>query len=76
MAERPGDFPRINDDRAGLANRYGYVATFADGRDGDGAFDSITKHNLAVGTAEIHGIQGASHISPLAGDPVKTQGIA
>ena len=53
-AERPGDFPRINDDRAGLANRYGYVATFADGRDGDGAFDSITKHNLATGTAEIH----------------------
>jgi carotenoid cleavage dioxygenase len=62
IAERPGDFPRINDDRAGLTNRYGYVATFADGRDGDGAFDSITKHNLAVGAAEIHDF-GPGHVT-------------
>lgn len=56
LAELSGDFPRIDDGVAGRPHRFGYVATFANGRPdhsvrgADGQFDSITAYDLERGT--------------------------
>lgn len=51
LDDRPSDFPRINDDLAGLPTRYGYLAESARWGDDEITFDGIVKHDLAAGTA-------------------------
>src|SRR5690606_9918633 len=49
LDDRPGDFPRVNDDLAGLDTRYGYVGHTRRWGDGAVEFDGITKHDLHRG---------------------------
>lgn len=51
LGERSGDFPRIDDRRAGLEARYGYVACEPDRHDDAIGFDGLVKHDLRSGTA-------------------------
>lgn len=51
LDDRPGDFPRINDDLTGLPTRYGYLAQAATWGTDDVAFDGFVKHDLAASTA-------------------------
>lgn len=53
LDDRPGDFPRLNMHRSGLANRYGYVA--------HGPWDtevvqfsSVVKYDLETGSSTVH----------------------
>jgi carotenoid cleavage dioxygenase len=72
LAELTGDFPRIDDGVTGRRHRYGYVATFANGRPdrsvrgADGQFDSITAYDLERGT-ETSYVVGAGRV---VGEPV------
>ena len=52
IAERPGTSLASTTTVPGSPTASATLATFADGRDGDGAFDTITKHDLAIGTAQ------------------------
>ncbi len=51
LDDRVGDFPRINDDRTGLPNRYGYVAWYA-GDSTENGFDALVKYDLHTGASE------------------------
>ncbi len=51
LDDRPGDFPRVNDQRAGLPTRYGYVASTPTWGTGSVAFDGFVKHDLVAGTS-------------------------
>lgn len=53
LDDRPGDFPRVNDDRAGSETRYGYVARATRWGDDDVVFDGVVKHDLVAGNAEV-----------------------
>ena len=59
LDDRVGDFPRINDDRNGLPNRYGYVAWYAGGSTDDG-FDALVKYDLATGASEEYVFPGCT----------------
>jgi carotenoid cleavage dioxygenase-like enzyme len=66
LDDRPGDFPRVNDDRAGLNTRYGYVARATRWNDDDVVFDGFVKHDLHGGTSAVYEYgQGT-----VAGEPV------
>lgn len=54
LDDRPTDFPRLDDRRAGLANRYGYSAHTASWTEVDAAFDGVIRFDLATGTSEVH----------------------
>ncbi len=51
LDDRPGDFPRINVHREGLANRYGYVATSSSWGTEEVRFTSVTKYDLEQGSS-------------------------
>ncbi|MEI7592115.1 MAG: carotenoid oxygenase family protein [Actinomycetes bacterium] len=53
LDDRPGDFPRVNHHRSGLANQYGYVAAGPWTVD-DVQFKSVIKYDLQAGTSQIH----------------------
>ena len=66
----PGDFPRIDDRRAGLENRFGYTATFSSRESDGGPFDAVTKYDLAAGTETITRFPGRVSGEPVfAADP-------
>lgn len=71
--DRPGDFPRVDDRRAGLDARYGYLAHSRTGR-GDASFDSVVKYDLADGSAAVHhyGDDAAAGEAAFAPDPDRT----
>lgn len=52
--DRPGDFPRVNDDLAGADTRYGYVARANRRADDEVVFDGFVKYDLHAGTAAVH----------------------
>lgn len=54
LDDEPSDFPRVNDDRAGLDTRFGYVGHTRRWGDGAVEFDGITKHDLHGGTTTVH----------------------
>jgi len=54
LDDRAGDFPRINDDLAGLPARYGYVAHARAWDETLVAFDGVVKHDLGKGTSVVH----------------------
>jgi predicted extracellular nuclease len=64
----------VNVDAAVPQGAYSVVLT-ASNNDATPQSGSCTLSVWVVGTAAIHDIQGASHISPLAGKPVETEGI-
>jgi carotenoid cleavage dioxygenase len=53
IAELPGDFPRVPAALEGRAHRFGYYASFSNGRPGND-FDSVTKVDFATGIAQTH----------------------
>jgi carotenoid cleavage dioxygenase-like enzyme len=70
IGRHPGDFPRIDDRRAGLPNRFGYTAAFADRDSGGGLFDAVTKYDLVEGTETIRRFPGRVSGEPVfAADP-------
>ncbi|MGZ8762212.1 MAG: carotenoid oxygenase family protein [Acidimicrobiia bacterium] len=70
IGQLPGDFPRIDDRRAGLVNRFGYTATFSSGHAGGGQFDAVTKYDLVAGTELTQGFPGRVSGEPVfAADP-------
>lgn len=71
VAERTGDFPRIDERRAGRRHRHGYLATFSDPRltsepGVDGQFDSVTAFDLDAGSETAYRV-GAGRMT---GEPV------
>lgn len=53
--DRPADFPRVADSAAGLAARYGYLASARDWNAVDVDFGGVTKYDLRTGaTAALH----------------------
>ncbi|MDQ2679181.1 MAG: carotenoid oxygenase family protein, partial [Actinomycetota bacterium] len=63
LTDLRGDFPRIDERAAGREHRFGYLATIVDPRSADdpgasnpeeGAFDSVTRIDLADGTTHSH----------------------
>ncbi|NLD78140.1 MAG: carotenoid oxygenase family protein [Acidimicrobiales bacterium] len=52
--DRPTDFPRVNDDLAGLNTRYGYAGHTRRWDDGSVEFSGITKYDLHGGTSSAH----------------------
>lgn len=73
--DRPGDFPRINDHRAGLPSRFGYVATSRDWGAEAVVFDGVTKYDLPNGTSLHHsyGADVSSGEAAFAPDPEGTE---
>ena len=54
LDDRPGDFPRINDEVATRANRFGYMGD-ATAWEGDLVqFTGVVKYDLEAGTSEVH----------------------
>jgi carotenoid cleavage dioxygenase-like enzyme len=62
LDDRPGDFPRIDDRRAGLRARFGYVGRTRSWSDDEIAFDGVVKHDLVAGTSTTH-IYGSDTVS-------------
>lgn len=54
LDDQPGDFPRLDDRRAGLAARYGYVTHARSWDEVDVEFDGIVKHDLEAGTSQTY----------------------
>lgn len=52
LDDQPGDFPRLNDSYAGLANRYGYVGHAADWDKEFVEWDGVIKHDFTTGTTK------------------------
>lgn len=71
LDDRPGDFPRINDDRAMSATRYGYVGRAARWDTDAVTFDGVVKHDLVAGTSTevVYGRSVASGEAAFAPDP-------
>lgn len=64
-----GDFTRINDAYCGVRTRYHYMAAFQGAAMSVGAFDSVVKYDLAVGTrtawyAGPHALVGEAVFAP------------
>ncbi len=74
LDDRPGDFPRVNDDFAGLATRYGYVAHAATWGGGEVLFDGVVKHDLEAGTDTVvtYGPRVVAGEAAFAPDPTRT----
>ncbi|MFD6224392.1 carotenoid oxygenase family protein [Nocardia asteroides] len=53
----PGEFPQINDQRTGLAHRYGYYTTTRGV--GDWFTDGLAKHDYRTGETAIQALDGA-----------------
>ena len=53
LDDRPGDFPRVDDRRAGLAARYGYLAQAGEWTSDRVDFGSVRKYDLTDGTSEV-----------------------
>ena len=53
LDDRPGDFPRLNIHRSGMANRYGYIAHGPWETDII-QFNSVIKYDLQSGTSTVH----------------------
>ena len=73
LDDRPGDFPRIDDRRAGLSARYGYVAASRTWAEDDIAFDGVVKHDLVAGTSRqfSYGSDSVSGEAVFAADPTR-----
>lgn len=54
LDDRPGDFPRINDARAGHHTRYGYLAHTRHWDEIDVSFDGVVKHDLQADSSAVH----------------------
>ncbi|WP_426574663.1 carotenoid oxygenase family protein [Aquihabitans sp. McL0605] len=54
LDDRPTDFPRINDQRAGRTNRYGYSGHSTGWADDEPPFDGVIKHDFSSGTTATH----------------------
>ena len=54
LDDRPADFPRINDDLAGLDTRFGYAGHTRRWDDGSVEFNGITRYDLHGGDALAH----------------------
>ncbi|MGB2757161.1 MAG: carotenoid oxygenase family protein [Acidimicrobiia bacterium] len=54
LSDQPCDFPRMNDRRAGLDARYGYVGHSEDWGQEVLGFSGVTKHDLTAGTSVTH----------------------
>lgn len=52
LDDRPGDFPRVNDDRAGLPTRFGYIAQANRWQGDEVVFDGFVKHDLETGASQ------------------------
>ena len=61
LADEAGDFPRINDNYAGLAHRHGYVGHTRRWGSDEVEFDGVTKHDLSTGRTETH-VYGPDHV--------------
>ncbi len=74
LDDRTGDFPRINDDHAGLPTRYGYVARAASWGDGAVLFDGIVKYDFTTGTDTVvtYGDRVACGEAAFAPDPTRS----
>lgn len=67
LDDRPADFPRIDDRRAGHVSRYGYLAATPEwDPNGDVVFDSVLRYDLSTGDAVAY-CYGPSH---RCGEPV------
>lgn len=66
LGDRPGDFPRLDDRRAGLDARYGYLGRTRGWGDAEVEFDGVVKHDLHTGAASSVGYGPDA----LAGEPV------
>ena len=73
LDDRPGDFPRIDDRRAGLPARYGYVAASRTWGPDDIAFDGVVKHDLETGTSRrfSYGTESVAGEAVFAADPTR-----
>lgn len=74
LDDRPGDFPRVNDDRAGFDTRYGYVARSRRWEGDEVVFDGFVKHDLHGGTSEAfsYGPNAVAGEPVFAPDPART----
>ncbi|CAN5633076.1 carotenoid oxygenase family protein [soil metagenome] len=74
LDDRPTDFPRIDDRRAGLDARYGYTCHTRALGDDEVEFDGVTKHDLRTGTATTatFGADTRSGEAVFAADPDRT----
>jgi carotenoid cleavage dioxygenase len=54
LDDRPADFPRLRDDRAGLDAHFGYVTHTRAWGGGEVEFDGVTKHHLLTGGSVVH----------------------
>lgn len=73
LDDRPGDFPRVNDDYACLPTRYGYVANSSKWEGEEVAFNGFVKHDVVAGTAHVYtyGDDVASGEAAFAPDPAR-----
>lgn len=75
LDDRPGDFPRIDERRAGRRARYGYVAHARTWTEDDASFDGVVKHDLATGSSQVHrfGAQAVAGEPVFAPDPARSE---
>ena len=73
LDDRPGDFPRINDNFAGLHTRYGYVAHSGNWGANEIIFDGVVKHDFIAGcsTVATYGRNVSSGEAAFAPDPTR-----
>lgn len=73
LDDRAGDFPRLNDDHAGRAARYGYVG-HTRGWTAEVEFDGFVKHDLQTGTSSVfrYGPTAVAGEAAFAPDPTRT----
>jgi carotenoid cleavage dioxygenase len=74
LDDRPGDFPRINDQWAGHDARFGYVAHSRSWGTETVEFDGVVKHDLVDGTAEVvtYGPTACAGEAAFAPDPTRS----
>lgn len=75
LDDRPADFPRINDESAGLPTRYGYVVHAKRWLDDDITFDGVVKHDFATGESIVsrYGPNVAAGEAAFAPDPTRDE---
>jgi len=54
LDDRSTDFPRINDEVAGRANRYGYAANAGEITQAGARFEAVVKYDWQTGAATVH----------------------
>jgi carotenoid cleavage dioxygenase-like enzyme len=71
LDDRPGDFPRVDDARAGQPTRFGYLAHPRRWTEDEATFDGIVKHDLVEGTSVVrrYGDRAVSGEPLFVGDP-------